>query len=221
MAWHRPGDKPLSEPMMASVTDAYMRHSASKLTHGLSQAGRWSCNLGSVTFKLLSRSTKDITWAFPVKIRQVNATRPHWCLSRLVQVMAWCRQATSHYLSQCWSRSLSPYEVSRSQWVNPARVGNIREVCMVLDGLALATLEPIHQEPMHGLVYFYRNIPASASEGLIYWGMNKIPEIHDDVIKWRHFPRYWPFVRGIHLPPVNSPHKGQWRGALMFSLICV
>ena len=43
---------------------------------------------------------------------------------------------------------------------------------------------------------------------------------HDDVIKWEHFPRYWPFVRGIHRWPVNSPHKGQWRGALMFSLIC-
>ena len=43
---------------------------------------------------------------------------------------------------------------------------------------------------------------------------------HDDVIKWKHFPRYWPFVRGIHRFPVNSPHKGQWRGALMFSLIC-
>ena len=28
-----------------------------------------------------------------------------------------------------------------------------------------------------------------------------------------------PFVRGIHRSPVNSPHKGQWRGALMFSLI--
>ena len=27
--------------------------------------------------------------------------------SALVQVMAWCRQATSHYLSQCWPRSLS------------------------------------------------------------------------------------------------------------------
>ena len=40
---------------------------------------------------------------------------------------------------------------------------------------------------------------------------------------WRHqmetFPRYWPFVRGIRRSPVNSPHKGQWRGALMF-LIC-
>ena len=43
---------------------------------------------------------------------------------------------------------------------------------------------------------------------------------HDDVIKWKHFPRYWPFVRGIHRSPVNSPHKGQWRGALIFSLIC-
>ena len=31
--------------------------------------------------------------------------------------------------------------------------------------------------------------------------------------------RYWPFVQGIHRSPVNSPHKGQWRGALMFSLI--
>ena len=49
--------------------------------------------------------------------------------------------------------------------------------------------------------------------------------LHDDVIKWKHFLRYWPFVRGIHRSPVHSPHsdrwiprtKGQWRGALMFS----
>ena len=44
---------------------------------------------------------------------------------------------------------------------------------------------------------------------------------HDDVIKWKQLPRYWPFVRGIHRSPVKSPHKGQWRGTLMFSLICV
>ena len=43
---------------------------------------------------------------------------------------------------------------------------------------------------------------------------------YDDVIQWKHFPRYLPFVRGIHRSPVNSPHKGQWRGALMSSLIC-
>ena len=31
---------------------------------------------------------------------------------------------------------------------------------------------------------------------------------HDDVIKWKHFPRYWSFVQGIHRSLVNSPHKG-------------
>ena len=43
---------------------------------------------------------------------------------------------------------------------------------------------------------------------------------HDDVIKWKHFPSYWPFVRGIHRSPMNSSHTGQWRGALMICLIC-
>ena len=41
---------------------------------------------------------------------------------------------------------------------------------------------------------------------------------------WRHqmehFPRYWPFVWGIHRSRVNFPHKGEWCGALIFSLIC-
>ena len=50
----------------------------------------------------------------------------------------------------------------------------------------------------------------------VIWGYDD----HDDVIKWKQFPRSWPFVRGIHLSPVNSPHKGQWCGALVFSLIC-
>ena len=44
---------------------------------------------------------------------------------------------------------------------------------------------------------------------------------HDDVIKLKHFPSYWPFVFGIHRSPVNSPHKSQWRGALMLFSICV
>ena len=57
----------------------------------------------------------------------------------------------------------------------------------------------------------------------ILWDRHTAPKLlclHHDVIKWKHFPRYWPFVRGIHQSPVNSPHKGQWRVTLMFSLIC-
>ena len=51
------------------------------------------------------------------------------------------------------------------------------------------------------------------------YGMTMVNRLHDDVIKWKHFLRYWPFVRGIHRSQVNSLHKGQWRGALMFSLL--
>ena len=43
---------------------------------------------------------------------------------------------------------------------------------------------------------------------------------HDDIITWKHFLLYWPFVWGIHRSLVTSPHKGQWHGALRFSLIC-
>ena len=43
----------------------------------------------------------------------------------------------------------------------------------------------------------------------------EISAFHDDVIKWKYFPCYWPFVRGTY-----RWHKGQWRGALIFSLIC-
>ena len=46
-------------------------------------------------------------------------------------------------------------------------------------------------------------------------------ECHNGVIRCQHFPCYWPFVWGINRSPVNSLHKGQWRRALMFSLIWV
>ena len=49
---------------------------------------------------------------------QMNVTGFTADKSTLVQVMACCRQATSHYLSQCWHRSLPPYGVTRPQWVN-------------------------------------------------------------------------------------------------------
>ena len=73
----------------------------------------------------------------------------------LVQVMARYRQATSHYLSQCWPRSMLPYDAT--------------------------------------------------------W--------------WRHqmetFSALLALCAGNSPVPVNSPHNGQWRGALMFALICI
>ena len=82
---------------------------------------------------------------------------------------------------------------------------------------------------MFSLIYIYRE-EARFSEA---YGINKSfgyifsklcswaswKSLHYDVIKWKHFSRNWPYVRGIHRSPVNSPHKGQWCGPLMFSLI--
>ena len=55
---------------------------------------------------------------------------------------------------------------------------------------------------------------------VVAWRPTGGKPLHVDVIKWKHFPRYWPFLRAIHWSPVDSPHKGQWPGAFMFSLIC-
>ena len=61
--------------------------------------------------------------------------------STLVQIMAWCRQATSHYLSQCWPRSLSPYGVTRPRWVK-ASARTVMTKCgsCLYTGLALGSL---------------------------------------------------------------------------------
>ena len=64
------------------------------------------------------------------------------------------------------------------------------------------------------LTWFLLNLHWSSLSGC------KINSLHGDVIKWKHVLRYWSFVRGIHRSPVNSSYKGQWCGALVFTLIC-
>ena len=65
------------------------------------------------------------------------------------------------------------------------------------------------------------------SFGLNYYNWKTLEILHcsnilpkyDDVIKWKDFPRCCHFVRGNHRWPVDSPHKGQWCGALIVALI--
>ena len=69
-------------------------------------------------------------------------------------------------------------------------------------------------------ILVFRSALTLPTTGISKWALNTFLVKHDDVIKWKHFPRYWPFVRGIQRSPVNSPHQDQWRGALVFFLIC-
>ena len=83
--------------------------------------------------------------------------------------------------------------------------------------------------PCHRMFLMYKYLNVTIKTGLYIkiWTHVYIDILFNYLINmswWRHqmetFPRYWPFVWGIHRWPVNSPQKGQWRGALMFSLIC-
>ena len=76
----------------------------------------------------------------------------------------------------------------------------MQDILLVLSWVCGMTSAPV----INKLIHLHRDYPQ-----------------HDDVIKWIHFAPYWPFMQKIHWSPVNSPHKGQWHGALMFSLIYV
>ena len=78
--------------------------------------GRFKVNFKWVIFKL----TLVVNgWGISCDTALIWTSLDHtYNKSAFVQVMAWCRQATSHYLSQCWPRSLSPYGITRPQWVN-------------------------------------------------------------------------------------------------------
>ena len=117
--------------------------------------------------------------------------RNRWTLT---QIMTCSLTASTHYLNQCW------LIISQVPWHSS-------------DGIIVARS---NQQSKIGTCFL-----KSQGANLLRcheWASNEGG--HDDVIKWKHFLRYWPFVRGIHRLPVNYPHKGQWRETLMFSLIC-
>ena len=143
MAWCWTGKKPLSAQMMAKLIDAYMRHfilSASKTQivyiyisyHSSTQNCHWylksfvicSCPLApgrcgsyfkSIIFKLIIQDS-SLGNSCEVALRWMPQNLGNEKLT-LVQAMAWYHQATSHYLNKCWPRSMSPYGITRPQWV--------------------------------------------------------------------------------------------------------
>ena len=77
--------------------------------------GRFQFNFRKVIFKVtVVNGGWGISYEIALRWLPLDLTDD---TSTLVQVMAWCHQATSHYLSQCWPRSMSPYGVTRPQWV--------------------------------------------------------------------------------------------------------
>ena len=79
-------------------------------------SGRCGCNFKNIIFELISWiNTLSTSRKIVVRWMPQNSAVDK---STLVQLMAWCRQATNHYLSRCWPKSMSPNGITRTQRVN-------------------------------------------------------------------------------------------------------
>ena len=130
----------------------------------------------------------------------------------LVQVMAWRRPCDKPLSEPMMVRIPTHICVTRPPWVNLQT--------WTIDRLFHGLLAHRPRQSFHADRAVKGGCQPLKSDGKSHRSRESTMHwYHDDVIKWKHFPRYWPFVWGIHRSPVNSPHKGQWRGALMFTLI--
>ena len=138
----------------------------------------------------------------------------------------------SHYLNQCWLVvSLTQKQIAVKF---ESKYNNLHHKCCLKNNSHfvhawISSLVNLRNHsvyaPSHWETALHCNVISHwlrpYSEWFLKSSICKFHTFHDDIIKWKHFLRYWPFVRGIHPSSVNSrPHKGQWHRALMFSWIC-
>ena len=225
MAWRRPGDKPLSKPMMVSL-----------LTHIWVARPQWVKQFRHPkTFRVKRWKSTDLFWKLDKRQPVAKITgfyswdnnsyglKMYLDILQVSQtsrdlpddIMAWerfpyywpfARGIRRRFPSQIvindtlFDINLNELFNKQSNWRKFETIWGSCDVTIMAENFSITMLDDI---PM------CETATRSA----------KMASLHDDVIEWKHFPRYWPFVRGIHRTPVNSPPKSQWRGALMFSLI--
>ena len=115
MAWRRPGNKPLSEPMIVSLP-LHLSVTQPKWVNSVA-SNKFRGNFRCAIFKLISViDGRGISCEIAVSWLSLDHTDEK---STLVRVMAWCCQATSHYLNQCtWT------SVDQDRWWHMASLGH-------------------------------------------------------------------------------------------------
>ena len=113
MAWRGPGDKPLSEPLMVRLP-THICVTWPQWVNSL-VPGRCSCNLVLVIVRFILR-LDILTICYEITLGWIPKDLTDY-LSKLVQVMVWHHQATSHYLSQCWPGTMLTYRIIKPQTI--------------------------------------------------------------------------------------------------------
>ena len=103
------------------------------------------------------------------------------------------------------------------QWIRvmikwlPSHIVTILVRCKLTPYNEMTPIDPVLQYAQSLLTKAYTLLTAG-EVWLLLW--TQIEIFHDDVIKWKHFPRYWPFVRGIHrsrwLPHTKASDAELW-----------
>ena len=129
--------------------------------------------------------------------------------STLVQVMGWCRQATSHNLNQCWPRSLvDPCRHMASLGHNDLKRSSGTLLIFQMLSFILSVFGYSGEQRSND----FRE--EEDEEFRVVTG-----NYHDVVMPRKRFPRCWSFVRGIPRSPVDSLTKGQLGIAFTFTLV--
>ena len=82
--------------------------------------GRLEWNLWQLIFKLIWVTAGwHISCEIALRWMSLDLTGDK---STLVQVLAWCHQATGHYLSKWWPGILLPYDVTKPPWVKTVNI---------------------------------------------------------------------------------------------------
>ena len=110
------------------------------------------------------------------------------------------------FTNMCHSIS-SPARPSHSR---PKHISMLVPICAKKGNFSQGGANSLNQEQkviFRSKSAIFWKISACFHPGFHTLDLRRIFEYHDDVIKWKLFPRYWPFVRGIHRSPVNSRTK--------------
>ena len=105
-----------------------------------------------------------------------------WYKSALGQVMAWCHQAPSHYLNQCWQICTMPYWYGITVWK--------------------AIWVFINHFPISGIISRYRELNSRYREIIPDIGKS-FPDIGNSNSRYREISNYF-LISGIQFPDIRK-----------------
>ena len=117
--------------------------------------------------------------------------------------------------SGTWSRSIGRWhsEVKNRAKITDYTLTQVLNICVKVNNIRYF----FHWKPRVVMMPTFSSTAAPQAVVMTACVPTGDEKDHNNVIKWKRFPSYWPLVRGIRRSPVeDSPHKGPVTHVLMF-----